>query len=47
MANHIPTLRNSEPLSKRKLHPAMCLLTGFAFIIASIVLVPAVQAVCV
>jgi hypothetical protein len=34
-----PTVRNSEPLTKRKFHPAVCLLSGFAFIIASGVLV--------
>lgn len=39
MALTHPTLRNSEPLSKRKLHPAVCLLSGFAFTIASCVLV--------
>lgn len=39
MALTHPTLRDSRPLSKRKLHPAVCLLSGFAFIIASAVLV--------
>jgi len=39
MALTHPTPRNSLPLSKRKLHPAVCLLTGFGFIIASALLV--------
>lgn len=39
MALTHPTLRNSVPLTKRKFHPAVCLLSGFAFIIASGVLV--------
>lgn len=39
MALTHPTPRNSLPLSKRKFHPAVCLLTGFGFIIATAVLV--------
>ncbi|MBB5744581.1 hypothetical protein [Brevundimonas variabilis] len=28
-----PAARPSMPLSKRKFHPALCLLTGFVFIL--------------
>lgn len=39
MALTHPPSRTSVPLSKRKFHPALCLLTGFAFIVGLAVLV--------
>jgi len=34
-----PTRRTRVPLTKHRIHPALCLATGFAFIVGSALLV--------